>query len=287
MKTTKEFPATHSMSTEWFVVDEEGNIALFDFDENGPVPVDIPEQSVSYLMTAEEDFGEKDSDTVEYLEMSDEQIEEIMHEAVPPEKYDIKREYNLFVEVNEKFKKDFLDVFIDRIDFCLSHKHNIYYIWSLKGIDEPKAYEQRSLDTFYKTVKRVVCIYVEDFTEDNFDGNKQNWPLPFYVFKQPYSPYSELAKRTNIPKFPFKENQIPEKQRHKLIRIPVKFSECTGFQIAQYAICGWYSSGKEIERKNRYYTKFPLTEGGFKYFLIDQDKNKDGEIPITLPAGDL
>ena len=28
MKTTKEFPATHSMSTEWFVVDEDGNKCL-------------------------------------------------------------------------------------------------------------------------------------------------------------------------------------------------------------------------------------------------------------------
>ena len=47
MKTTKEFPATHSMSTQWFVVDEEGNIALFDFDENGPVPVNIPSEKNS------------------------------------------------------------------------------------------------------------------------------------------------------------------------------------------------------------------------------------------------
>ena len=41
MKTTKEFPATHSMDTEWFIADAEGNIALFDFDDDGPVPVKI------------------------------------------------------------------------------------------------------------------------------------------------------------------------------------------------------------------------------------------------------
>ena len=82
MKTMKEFPATHSMSTEWFVVDEEGNIALFDFDENGPVPVDIPVESSSCLMTSEEDFGEKDSDEIEYLELTDEQVEEPAELAV-------------------------------------------------------------------------------------------------------------------------------------------------------------------------------------------------------------
>ena len=70
MKTTKEFPATHSMSTEWFVVDEDGNIALFAFEEDGPVPIDIPSESNSYLMTAEEDFGEKDSNNIEYLDVN-------------------------------------------------------------------------------------------------------------------------------------------------------------------------------------------------------------------------
>ena len=283
MKTTKEFPATHSMSTEWFVVDEEGNIALFDFDENGPVPVDIPEESSSYLMTAEEDFGEKDSDTIEYLDLSDEQVEELMSKAVAPDKYDIENEYDIFVQVDESNRKEFLDVFIDKIEYCLSHKHGIYFIWNLYDYAEPKVYRARTLETFYKSVKRAVHIYVDEYTEEEFIGDKADWPLPFYVYKQPYSSYTELAKRTNIPKFPFKENQIPEKQRHKLIRIPVKFSECTGFQIAQYVICHWYFGG-DLKHENRTYTKFPKTEGGFFYVLEGQDKDKDGETPITLPG---
>ena len=41
MKTTKEFPATHSMDTEWFIADAEGNIALFDFDDDRSVPAKI------------------------------------------------------------------------------------------------------------------------------------------------------------------------------------------------------------------------------------------------------
>lgn len=285
MKTTKEFPATHSMSTEWFVVDEEGNIALFDFDENGPVPVDIPEESSSSLMTAEEDFGEKDSDTVEYLELTDKQIEELMADAVTPDKYDIENEYDIFVQVDEANKKEFLEVFIDKVSFCLSHKHGIYFIWNLYDYAEPKAYREHTLNTFYKTVKRAVNIYVDEYTEEEFADGKTKWPLPFYVYKQPYDSYSELAKRVNIPKFPFKESQIPEKQRNKLIRIPVKFSECTGFQIAQYAICHWYFGG-DLSHENKTYTKFPKTEGGFCYILEGQEKDKDGEKPIILD-GDL
>lgn len=231
MKTTKEFSATHSMSTEWFVVDEEGNIALFDFDENGPVPVDIPEESSSSLMTAEEDFGEKDSDTIEYLELNDEQVEELMAEAITPDKYDIENEYNVMVQVDDVNKKEFLEVFIDKIDFCLSHKHGIYFLWYFYDRDEPKAYQERAINAFYKTVKRVLNIYVDEYLETEFSGENIKWPLPFYVYKQPYDSYTELAKRVNIP-------------------------------------------------------KFPKTEGGFCYILEEQDKDKDGSTPITLPAED-
>ncbi|MBQ0004210.1 MAG: hypothetical protein KBT21_11815, partial [Treponema sp.] len=68
MKTTKDFPATHSMSTEWFVVDEDGNIALFDFDEEGPVPVQIDESdSFSYM----EDLCVPDENGINSLELND------------------------------------------------------------------------------------------------------------------------------------------------------------------------------------------------------------------------
>ena len=286
MKTTKEFSATHSMSTDWFVADEDGNIALFSFDENGPVPIDIPGESSSYLMTAEDDFGEKDSDAIEYLELTDEQVEELMSNAVSPDKYDTAKKYHLFVQVDETVKKNFLDVFIDKIEFCLSHKHGIYFLYNLFDYDESKAYRERTLNTFYKTVKRVISVSIDAYDEEDFSGADGKWPLPFYTFKQPYSSYSELAKRTNIPKYPFKVEQIPENQRDKLIHIPVKFSECTGFQIAQYAICSWYAGIEWIEKNKRYYTKFPKTGGGFCYILDDQNKEKDGATPITLPDED-
>lgn len=273
------------MSTTWFVVDEEGNIALFDFDENGPVPVDIPGENCSSLMTAEEDFGSKDSDKIEYFELTDEQIEELMQDSVTPDKFNIEDGIDLFVQIDEQYIKDFLEVFIDRVDFCLSHKHNIYYIYTLLGYDEPKAYQERSLETFYKTVKRVVSIWADAFSEDDFSGEDTKWPLPFYCYKQPYDSSYDLAKRTNIPKYPFKEEQIPEHQRHKLLRVPLKFAECTAFQIAQYAICHWYASD-EKEINKRTYAKFPKTGGGHCYILDYQDKEKDGPTPIVLPAED-
>ena len=45
MKQFKEYPATHSMSTAWYCVDEDGNVGIFDIDDNGPVPVGGYEQN--------------------------------------------------------------------------------------------------------------------------------------------------------------------------------------------------------------------------------------------------
>jgi len=244
MKTTKEFPATHSMSTEWFVADEEGNIALFSFDENGPVPVNIPEQSSSSIMTAEEDFGQKDENGIEYLELTDEQVEELMSDAVSPDKFDMEDPYGLFVQVEDENKKEFLEVFIDEIYYCLSHKQGIYYLESLYGYHKPEDYRKRARQTFLKTVKRAVYVYVNEYSDEEFSGADSKWPLPFYCYKQPYCT-SMLAKRTNIPKFPFKEEQIIPEQRHKLIRVPFKFSEKNEFQIAKYTECHGYDDPEE------------------------------------------
>ena len=38
MLLNKEYPATHLMSTSWYGIDSDGNVAIFEFDENGPVP---------------------------------------------------------------------------------------------------------------------------------------------------------------------------------------------------------------------------------------------------------
>ncbi|MGE0323716.1 MAG: hypothetical protein AB7K71_02445 [Polyangiaceae bacterium] len=40
LTSSEEFPAAHSMDTEWFAIDAEGNVALFDSAETGAVPFD-------------------------------------------------------------------------------------------------------------------------------------------------------------------------------------------------------------------------------------------------------
>ena len=281
MKTTKEFPATHSMSTEWFVVDEEGNIALFDFEEEGPIPVDIDESdSFAYI----EDIGVPDENGIKSFELTDEQVSEMLIHFEPISEFSREDHCDILVKVNDDAGSinKFLSTFKKYIISCLSHKYNIYLVdgfWDYHAANQKK-------DEIIELVKKICSSFIWGY----FDGDRlsDNSVYPFYCYKQPYNSSYELPERTAIPKHPFKENQIPEENRKKLLRVPVKFSECSAFQIAQYVICKRYftSVDDDYTCKGRTYARYPKTGGGYCYILQHQDKEKDGAVPITLPAGD-
>ena len=79
----KEYPATHSLSTSWFAIDLDGNVAILDFNENGPVPTvaDSDSSEASVLM---EVLAEK-QDNLPYpiLDFTKEEINEIISNSRP------------------------------------------------------------------------------------------------------------------------------------------------------------------------------------------------------------
>lgn len=50
MTIEKEYPATHSMATAWYFADEEGNVAIMDYNDNGPVPWETEETGIESLV---------------------------------------------------------------------------------------------------------------------------------------------------------------------------------------------------------------------------------------------
>ena len=106
MKLTKEYPATHSMSTSWFAIDDEGNVALLNFEDNGPVPCPPSslEQSPESLIEGEgcEQYGFR------YLNYTDEQVLEMFREA--PEGFE-----DLY-NPNEEYFFDYVQIDSSRTD---------------------------------------------------------------------------------------------------------------------------------------------------------------------------
>ena len=124
MKTTKEYPATHSMSTAWFIADADGNVGAFEFDENGPVPFGVNESSFESLI--EIDFVTPDEDGFPTFEMTEEQLSGISERLRPIDaNFDFIRSVVKIDVVNEtRFRS-----LVKKEDcVCLSRKLGLYII---------------------------------------------------------------------------------------------------------------------------------------------------------------
>ena len=83
MITDKEYPATHSMSTSWYVADEDGNVGIMDFNENGPVPWQTEENCIESLIYGHNE--EDENNTFLPIALTDEQIDDLMENPHSPE----------------------------------------------------------------------------------------------------------------------------------------------------------------------------------------------------------
>ena len=99
MKTTKEFPATHSMDTEWFIADAEGNIALFDFDDDGPVPAKIADNDDFW--GGLDEIGVPDKDGINSFELTDEQANCMLRHFKPISDFSTENEYDCLVQIKD------------------------------------------------------------------------------------------------------------------------------------------------------------------------------------------
>lgn len=108
MKTTKEFPATHLMDKEWFIADAEGNIALFDFDDDRPVPAKIADNDDFW--GGLDEIGVPDKDGINSFELTDEQANYMLRHFKPISDFSIENEYDCLVQIknDEESLKTFI-----------------------------------------------------------------------------------------------------------------------------------------------------------------------------------
>ena len=78
MKIDKEYPATHSMATAWYCVDEDGNVGVFDIEDNGPVPrKGAREEFIDDLLF--DKFVKGDRSKIREIPLTKEQIKCLLH----------------------------------------------------------------------------------------------------------------------------------------------------------------------------------------------------------------
>ena len=146
MKADKEYPATHSMSTAWYVADIDGNVAIIDYDDNGPVPWGTEDTCIENLI-----FGDDDNSTELQIALTDEQIDELMEKPHRPEDEDMWY-YGCIIQIDRNQERVFLELAKRKdfeIEYCLSKERGLYQIDAFECLDE-KTYKVLKDSTLLK-----------------------------------------------------------------------------------------------------------------------------------------
>lgn len=286
MKTGKEYPATHSMSTAWYVVDDEGNVGIMDYNENGPVPNGLTEYGVGELVWGLCNDSEENKEIP--IKLTTQQIyENLMGEHSPNDE-------DLWFDCIVKIKPTLSDRFLQLCEnadieeyICISKEEGIYIFDAfnctdnennncgvvLQGSSLEKMLEEKIIESVFR--------YNEFNNKDTFNSStnkpehtKEYDSCAFFIFHQPY--WEEfLPKKMSSPQFPVKLSQLPDDIRRKVHLIPGKFSELDTFQIAEYYPSNTTHSLADpvVLIDGSEYNVLPLPDGTEAYLLADNSEN--------------
>lgn len=265
----KEYPATHSMSTAWYIVDEDGNVGIMDFDDNGPVPWMAQEDTCTEDLLCGHLLYRNDGVP---FNLTESQINEMVGEPLKTID-DVFNAFDLLVKIDV----DELDKFRN---YCKSNGLSLGDAFVERmGIYSITPNKEKFLERLFDC-KMVKAIYnnPDCWIDDEYDENTdqvvhslemKELSLPYYVYSQPYWTTRFLPKKVNTPKTPVKIDQIPESFRERIIKVPLKFSETNEFQIAEYCPCRTMGVNDSIVVDGCLYEKLPQTNNSDAFFLTN------------------
>ena len=297
----KEYPATHSMSTAWYFVDKDDNVAIFDINDNGPVPA-VALNSDSSIEDLCFDFPVDTKDGRKMLNLTDEQVELMFCGLWKSEVDDDHYWYDSVFQIDVDREKEFLDYLSNHrrsvrqdwdISFdpvCLSRKLGIYMVdldeeGCGDGMNNPHA---RFL--FESGIALRYCKYprYDDF-DDDWDRYKDFYPdanCPYYLYCNEYLAETP-HKRVSVPRLPVKLSQMPEKTRDRIIRLNLRFAESESIQIAAEVPCYQTIYADEYGAKRTadgyWYAEVKMPSGEVVYVLNTEHSEIPGDIPFILP----
>lgn len=277
MKLHKEYPATHSMDTAWYIADEDGNVGIMDFNDNGPVPWQTEQTSVEELV-----FGhEEDYETKEYslVNLTDEQIDELMFTPHSPEEEELWMDCIIQIDVEKE--NEFLELAKNPdfyLEFCVSKERGLYSIDAYHCTSETQMdgkYQILETSSLRKMLDKKIIMQVfkkqsfwmnDEWADEKVIHTKEFNKAPYYIFHQPYWT-GELPVCMNIPDHSVKLEQFPDSLKKRILRVPLKFKETERFQIAEWYPCSsTICCDTPVEVVNACeYTMLPLTDGTHAY----------------------
>lgn len=272
MITDKEYPATHSMSTAWYMVDAEGNVGLMAFDDNGPVPEFNrvpPDLALSDLIFGQ---GFSADETCKGIHLNRLQIHELLGQPIKPIDVTLWNEVCLVIAPECTAEFLFLCKNPDITNYgCISSEMNLFFVDAFDCIDfhNGNIIKGSTLDKMIKAnmitaIYQVPCFHVSSDYDHNTDSVVFTHHFdnpPYYIYCQPYWT-SDPQHRINVPSTPVKISQIDKQYREQLLHIPVRFKDTEDIQIAQWFVC------------NTYEPKLLIGDAGYSLLPIDKHTKK-------------
>ncbi len=245
MKLFKEYPATHSMSTAWYCVDEDGNVGIFDIDDDGPVPVnDYKQNEVNEVFW--EDFSSEGEDIIKSLNLSEEQVKPMLAEPYDERGVWEQDKYGCgnpaWMEVIIKIDMSKYDVLLQAASLekdhyyhpkCISMNQGLFYVdffFNKKGVELLE--DNHVILAKYKAPYYETPFYDSEPDEiKHIERNIQKFPL--FIYHQDYCPNYEPATRLTNPKYPLRIEQLPKNIQETIKKLPLKFKEHDRIQLAE------------------------------------------------------
>lgn len=260
MKTNKEYPATHSMATAWYCVDEEGNVGVFEIEDNGPKPMGCDEgldvNDIWFDFSIDKEKGIKD------LCLTPDQIKPLLKPLKTPDRWEQKKvviteylsgggkkttehpyiynaSWNQVVIKIDMTKLLFLLQAMsmekeEKCMICLSREEGFFMVdfsCNQKGVE--------LLESNHVVLAKFgfPFYYFEDFESDEeiiAMRDKEFNRFPVFIFQQPDWPNEGAANRMSNPANPMKKEQLPQKIREQITQLPVRFREAQSIQLAEF-----------------------------------------------------
>lgn len=247
----REYPATHSMSTAWFCADMDGNVAIIDIGDEGPVPVgcDDAEGVDTFIWYAFS--SENKADGIADLNITPEQYESML---MPIKRVDKWEENTItwtedHAIIEETFQRNFHwhDVII-KIDIvnlpflqhvlsmeeyvddpvCLSRDEGLFFVNLITNKDGVDLLEENHV---IKAKFKAPFFYDEDREPEEIKDIINCFQI--FIYHQSDYHY-DPAVRLSTPQFPMKVSQLPQRLKDNIFTLPVRFKELEHIQIAEF-----------------------------------------------------
>ena len=272
MKFDKEYPATHSMDTAWYLADADGNVAIMQYNDNGPVPMGTEENCMENLV-----FGQTDEliNEEQILNLTDDQLDLLLHDPHSPEEEEY---WTCIVQIDPSREDEYLmlakkEGFLENI--CLSSKRGLYYISS--SSKSTYTTKQGKWVLYKKSLIRKMIsggIIKKVYREPNYplaDDLLEHGiePIPFFVYAEDYQ-YTHQQTRVHVPSNPVKLGQFSETLQNRIPKLPILFAEKEKIQVAEWIPSSlYYYDDEDPIIDGNQYALMTLTDGTKAYVKTD------------------